>query len=324
MGKKLVANGTWTAVTSPALPPRGFLVRGRCLLYVSGEAGTVHRFDGKRWQVIGNEGQKENLIASSRGLAANWSLTQDADDRLVAFTESGQLHALLPTGKWKLLDKGSGPNARYHASLTEALDGLFLFGGCPDRGRPLRDAWLWKDGRWTPLAAKKTPPPRSRSFLVADDHGQHVLMWGGETAGSALRDVWEFADGVWTEVGELRQHEIVRFAFVADDIPLHIVMAPKRWPHGLAEAWSGSSWQTISALPAPPASPADYPLFGYDPATRSLVRIDDGRTSLLRFDELLGGSALSEFVSTEPPKQKSLPTKPKLAPKRGTKSSTLR
>lgn len=311
MGKKLAATGAWKAVAAPALPPRGLLIGGRCLLYVSGDEGLVHRWEENRWQAIGSDGRKESFIADSRGCPANWSLAQDADGRLVAFTENGHLHALFPGGKWKLLDQGSGPSPRYHAAFTEAFDGLFLFGGCPDRGRPLRDAWLWKDDRWTALAPKRMPSPRSRSFLAAYDNGQRVLLWGGETAGSTLRDVWEFAEGVWTEVGEFRKHEYVRFAFTVDGFPLHIVMAPKRWPHGLLEVWSGKKWQTVAALPPQPDSPADYPVFGYDSAVRSLFRIDDGRTYLLSLDESLGAAKLEEIVSKGPSKKKVAPAKPK-------------
>ena len=105
-------------------------------------------------------------------------------------------------GVWRqqLSGPGVGPPARHGALLTPdptaSTPGspAFLLVGGYAGADALRDAWRWKDGRWSPVP---TAAPPGTPFLMAADPGRRTVVLV-VTGGDGNRDTAVLGDDHWT------------------------------------------------------------------------------------------------------------------------------
>lgn len=115
----------------------------------------------------------------------------------------GLTRASAQTDRWKLLDDGSGPLARWdHVLTADAANGrLYVFGGRDANGVALGDLWSFDlaSSGWTPIESAG-PSPRFGVAASATPDGSSFVLFGGQADADFYADLWtfDFASQTWT------------------------------------------------------------------------------------------------------------------------------
>jgi hypothetical protein len=103
--------------------------------------------------------------------------------------------------RWTEFHLGTGPSARYFASLLYDLsDNAFvLFGGCLGGHQlcPAGDTWLFVNNEWINITGSTGSTPPARFGAGADTSSGYAVMFGGMGTGGALNDMWWFVNFAW-------------------------------------------------------------------------------------------------------------------------------
>lgn len=151
------------------------------------------------------------------------------------------------------------PAAVNKPSLTymPTLRGSILFGGYPQRGTPLNETWLLKDGCWQKLNIE-APSARAGHGAAYDVRRKKLVIFGGASGSGPLNDTWEFDGQRWSKVEAIgppartltrmvydTQRKRVLLVAGRDGRPTSLQVFADTWE------WNGKTWKQISmGLPA--------------------------------------------------------------------------
>jgi hypothetical protein len=127
-----------------------------------------------------------------------------------------------------------------------------LFGGWPQRGVPLGETWLLKDGCWRKLDISG-PPARGGHAAAYDSRRRRMVLFGGEGVdGKPLADTWEFDGEKWEQKLVPGPAARVLLRMVFDPKRGRVILfggsqgAPTTGHFGDTWAWNGSAWRKLS------------------------------------------------------------------------------
>jgi N-acetylneuraminic acid mutarotase len=112
------------------------------------------------------------------------------------------------THTWMSLKNSDPPEPRMNPGMVydSANHQIILFGGLVQKGR-LDDTWVYaiSDNHWEEVTPEYSPPPRSDTGMVYDEHNQEVILFGGychEDQRDLCSDTWSYNpnSNMWTEI----------------------------------------------------------------------------------------------------------------------------
>jgi hypothetical protein len=160
----------------------------------------IWTFDGARWTLLGESGQKMS------GTSLAWDSRRN---RLLSF--GGYMGPSL--GVVRMFEGSEWRDVGQHPEIVVAEPGFTFdtrrarfvaFGGSAGRGQTLGDTWEFDGSAWTKLTTAG-PPARQGHAMVYDEKRGRTIVFGGTgraapgTPPPALSDLWEFDGTAWTE-----------------------------------------------------------------------------------------------------------------------------
>jgi hypothetical protein len=153
-----------------------------------------------------------------------------------------------------------------------------LFGGILWRngGMMLGDTWELRNGRWTKIEVRPSPPARQRGALVYDSVRQVSVLFGGHNRRDGLlNDTWTYQQGSWREWGtwfgrcpDRRCGHALAFSEAMGETVLFGGLEAQDEPLGDTWLFDGQRWRQLRG-PSPP--PRRYAAFAYHPGLKGCV-----------------------------------------------------
>ena len=213
----------------------------------------VWAFDGKRWEQLGNAGDKRSGI----GIAYNGRAKE-----LVSFggySNDGALADLriYENNDWKIKANKPEMIATEPGFVYDSdRDRYVAFGGSAGRGKVNADTWEWDGKEWM----KKDipgPPGRQAFAMVYDAKRKRTILFGGmgETPEKSYNDTWEYDGAKWERVDTGGPGNRLAMGYTYDSKRGLVLIFGGMGPNGILGdtwGWDGKSWTQLSATgPSP-------------------------------------------------------------------------
>jgi M6 family metalloprotease-like protein len=98
---------------------------------------------------------------------------------------------------WAELPDAQTPELYYTDIAYDPASGaVLLFGAWGEQG-PIRETWIFRDGRWAQASPGNAPSARSSAELYTDPTTGHAMVFGGDDGSTAFGDLWRWTGNAW-------------------------------------------------------------------------------------------------------------------------------